>query len=100
MPHLSFAKRLAVTVVVGAAVLAPGPAGPETPPPGSRRPIPGGPPRVVNLPDLRVEVAHQTFEHCTGAPFKISILAKVRNDGPGDASLPAEWTKPWVTAYP
>jgi hypothetical protein len=100
MLSLSRVIRLGLGSVLAGALLAPGPAAPQPPPPGSRAPIPGGPLRVVNLPDLRVEVANQSYEHCTGKSFKLRLLAKIRNHGPGDAVLPAEWTKPWVTAYP
>jgi CARDB len=60
---------------------------------------PGPPP--PSLPDLVVEAPQGTSGYtCDNGKLSFTVHAVITNKGPADATLPAEWTKPWVTAYP
>jgi hypothetical protein len=63
----------------------------------TQQPVPGGP--LIPLPDLTVSWVGWHDDTCIGHTRKVSITVTVNNVGPGPAMLPAEWTKPWVTAY-
>jgi hypothetical protein len=65
----------------------------------SQQPVPGGP--VIPLPDLTIFWVGwvQGTPACQGNKRNVDITVRITNKGPGPAVLPAEWTKPWVTAY-
>jgi CARDB len=52
-------------------------------------------------PDLVVEASPPTGGFpCDNGKLSFTVHATIKNQGQAAATLPAEWTKPWVTAYP
>ncbi|MFO0995423.1 MAG: CARDB domain-containing protein [Alphaproteobacteria bacterium] len=56
--------------------------------------------RPLPLPDLTVKAGYSPNPTCVNGKWLLVIVADITNLGPGPAFLPAEWTKPWLTAYP
>jgi hypothetical protein len=89
---------LVLTLLVASAALSGPPAVAQAKLPGSQQPVPGGP--VVPLPDLTVSGGWTYPEPpCAGKNRRITLNVQITNKGPGPVVLPAEWTKPWATAY-
>jgi hypothetical protein len=58
------------------------------------------PPPPSPLPDLVVHAYKASAYACNNGTLSFAVKAVITNKGPATATLPAEWTRPWVTAYP